>query len=106
MTLIEKLRIRALANPKGLNGDEHKIRIDAFVAAIEIVKSHNPWTKVEDGLPVVDEHGMSDELFVKTSNGNYGTGGYLDSGNFYCNDGRYVMEHVTEWMYIPKGGNQ
>jgi hypothetical protein len=112
MTLIEKLEglidnynsKEPAAQLRALDEESHTHAIEK---AIELVEEHNPWTKVEDGLPPVKEDGYSEEVLVQFDDKDlgYSVGEYEDNGRWSVTGLGYT-NLVTEWMYIPKTGKQ
>lgn len=75
---------------------------DGFHAALEIVRSHNPWTSVET-LPPIDEKEPDFSIDVLLTDGERCRVGYyaFSTGSWIMH--RYFKNPVTGWAYLPEG---
>ncbi len=98
--LIKELtaKLDSASLPKGRYGDGW---LDGFTLALEIVRSHNPWTSVET-LPPIDEKEPDFSIDVILTDGEYCRVGYyaFRTGSWIIH--RYFKKPITHWSYLPE----
>lgn len=104
--ILQKLITEAAQDYSDHNYIDEGVEVPAFIEGADFALK-NQWISVEEALPEIKEHFMSEDVLCKYSDGSMGFD-YLKENIF----GQQWFEHeceesvVTHWMLIPqlKGG--